>query len=246
MLPGPVFVVACPHCGSLATYGTLTSGNTMGAQVWTDGYGRAPMLPRPPNVVICQGCERSYWLSDAEEVGVLPFPGEADPAVDPSWLEAPDVEEPTEAQYYRALEDGLATSDDEQRALRTLAWWRRNDEHRDLPPEEADASFVVDGPCRRNLEALVRLLDREDEDQAIVRAEVFRELGDFEASLDALGPVTSRQHVGLVGQIRSLCAERKTAVREHLYTEATCPVCDKPLRTPFARQCRFCGADWHS
>ena len=25
-----------------------------------------------------------------------------------------------------------------------------------------------------------------------------------------------------------------------------CPHCGKPLRTPFARQCRFCHADWHA
>jgi hypothetical protein len=24
-----------------------------------------------------------------------------------------------------------------------------------------------------------------------------------------------------------------------------CPHCGKPLRTPSAKQCRFCGADWH-
>ena len=24
-----------------------------------------------------------------------------------------------------------------------------------------------------------------------------------------------------------------------------CPYCDQPLRTPLAKQCRFCGRDWH-
>lgn len=24
-----------------------------------------------------------------------------------------------------------------------------------------------------------------------------------------------------------------------------CKICGKPARTPFARQCRFCGHDWH-
>jgi Histidine kinase-, DNA gyrase B-, and HSP90-like ATPase len=27
--------------------------------------------------------------------------------------------------------------------------------------------------------------------------------------------------------------------------KADCPHCGKPLRTPMAKQCRFCGADWH-
>ena len=54
MLPGPNQIVACPHCEALAQYETLTSGNTFGARVWTDGKQIAPMLG---SIAICVG-----WL----------------------------------------------------------------------------------------------------------------------------------------------------------------------------------------
>jgi hypothetical protein len=44
MLPGPDQIVACPNCQGLEKYGTLVSGNTFAARVWTDGRQVAPML----------------------------------------------------------------------------------------------------------------------------------------------------------------------------------------------------------
>ncbi|MBZ5533621.1 MAG: ATP-binding protein [Acidobacteriia bacterium] len=32
---------------------------------------------------------------------------------------------------------------------------------------------------------------------------------------------------------------------DHIFVKAGCPHCGRPLRTPMAKQCRFCGADWH-
>jgi hypothetical protein len=37
MLPVPDQIVACRNCPGLEKYGTLVSGNTLGARVWTDG-----------------------------------------------------------------------------------------------------------------------------------------------------------------------------------------------------------------
>ena len=68
---GPNQIVACPHCGALAHYRTLVSGNTLGAEGWTDGRQYAPMMVEPPAVVKCHACARCYWLADAKEVGVV-------------------------------------------------------------------------------------------------------------------------------------------------------------------------------
>ncbi len=78
-----------------------------------------------------------------------------------------------------------------------------------------------------------------------MKVEVFRELGEFDSPLEVLSRLTAWEVVSEVRQVRSLCEKKKVCVHELLIQEATCPFCDKPLSTPSARQCRFCGADWH-
>lgn len=214
MLPGPDQIIACPHCKGLAKYMTLMSGNTIGAQVWTDGRQVAPMLPHPPGVVKCRHCDECYWLADAEEVGTLdPWGGEGQ-QVNPSWAIAEEVQEPTEEEYYRAMEKGLATDPEQERSLRVLAWWRSNDAFRDAPRVPA-----VDNPSgselwRKNLEALTNLLQEADESDRLMKAEVLRELGEFELAKQVLGRIDSSKVAAVVRQIRSLCDSGDTRVRK--------------------------------
>jgi len=214
MIPGPIQIIACPHCSVLAKYMTLVSGNTFGAKVWTDGKHIAPMLPRPPAVVECHSCGECFWLADARKVGSLEPYGSGGGDVDPAWAAAPYVLEPTEEAYHRALRKGLAVSPEQQRTLRILAWWRGNDAVRDTPNPE-DAGVACGSEARReNLEALARLLDEGNENDRVMKAEVFRELGDFESALRLLGRVTAPDYAAVVRQLRSMCEDGDTCVRQ--------------------------------
>lgn len=198
------------------------------------------MLPRPPAVVQCAHCDTAFWLADAEEVEHRVH-SRGEPAPGPGGAPVARVVEPTEGEYYGAIARGLATDDGQLATLRLLAWWRSNE------PLREDASGDLESSTRRreNLEALGPLIDDSEEPAALLKAEVLRELGRFEAAKECLVKVTSRAHVGEVRQLARLCDEGNTRVQRRQSEEATCPKCGKPLRTPFARQCRFCGADGH-
>jgi hypothetical protein len=214
MRPGPDQIIACPHCKGLAKYMTLMSGNTIGAQVWTDGRQVAPMLPRPPAVVKCRHCGECYWLAGAEEVGTLdPWCGE-DQQVNPSWATAEEVQEPTEEEYYRAMEKGLATDPGQEKRLRVLAWWRSNDAFRDDPRAPAADNLSGSELWRKNLEALVNLLQEADDNDRLMKAEALRELGEFELAKQVRGRIDSSKIAALVRQVRSLCDSGDTRVRE--------------------------------
>lgn len=214
MLPGPDKIVACPSCGTFAKYGTLRSGNTFGARVWTDGKQVAPMFPRPPAVVKCHHCAECYWLIDAKEVGVVEPWGDEDMQVNPAWAIAQVVQEPTEEEYYQALQKGLATDSQQERALRVLAWWRRNDAFRDAPQTGVKNIATASGKCRKNLEALVNLFDEADENDRLMKAEMLRELAEFESAKLVLSRVTSAEYASVVHQFRLLCDTGNTTVKE--------------------------------
>lgn len=214
MIPGPDQIIACPNCKGLAQYMTLVSGNTFGARTWTDGKQIAPMLPRPPVVVKCHHCGEFYWLAEAEEIGTTnPREGEGG-EVNPAWADAQEVVEPTEEEYYQAIEKGFATNSGQERSLRVLAWWRRNDAFRDTAQAQVLEDANASGACRENLEALGKLLTGEEDNDRLMKVEVLRELGEFESAMQVLSRVTSPNLDGIVHQFQSLCEDRDTCVRE--------------------------------
>lgn len=212
MTLGPDQAIACPNCEALEAYMTLTSGNTIGLRVWTDGKQIAPMLPRPPAVVRCHSCGDCYWLQDAKEADTEWWWLVSDRQDSPARIGAPLVQEPTEQEYYAAILNGLAKNAEQERTLRTLAWWRRNDAFRNSAQRDARGTRSSSGEWRSNLQALLSLLDH-GEDSQIMKAEVLRELGEFDSAQQVLGRVTSAEYIPVVRQLRSLCEAGDTEVR---------------------------------
>jgi hypothetical protein len=191
---------------------TPASGNTFGAVVWTDGKVELPMMPMPPQVVQCEGCNNAFWLEDAAEVRLIdatddsPPHGDATQAADRA---VPTVREPTPAEYYEAIAAGLGAGGRERR-LRTLAMWRENEPYR----RNADAPAAPLSPAAaENLEALVPLLDADETDTVLLKAEVLRELGRFEEAKAVLERVTDARYAGVVEAMGRLCDEETRGVR---------------------------------
>ena len=192
MIIGPSKIIACPKCRGLASYVTLLSGNSLGAWAWTDGRVFAPMNPRPPAVVSCVHCGECYWRAAAKRVVTINWHDCDGQRIDPAWRAAKDVCEPTEEEYYQAIANGLATDLKQERSLRILAWWRRNDAFRILGKLEKAARAPAQCkpspplPWRENLAALLPLLDEGKNNDCLMKAEVLRQLGDFEAAKQVL------------------------------------------------------------
>ena len=89
MIPGPDVVIGCPRCGALHRRGSLASGNTFGAVLWSDGWFEAPMRPPPPLVARCMGCHAFFWVARAVELGhVDPFTSQCDETLTTLTLES--------------------------------------------------------------------------------------------------------------------------------------------------------------
>lgn len=228
MILDPPQTIACPRCGGLATYCRMVSGNTLGAKVWTDGFMDAPMLMPPPVVAKCPDCQHCYWLERAPKVA------KTDHFL---VLDSRAVEEPEERDYYRLLRQGFATDLQQERTLRTLAWWRSNDAHREgfvrpprlsegfpgpwhpvVPPDwrrkvSPGRAVRRSAACRENLEQLARLMDEADPADRLMKAELSRELGQFEAALQILGSVATKIPGLHAARIRQLCEAGDVAVR---------------------------------
>ena len=173
MLPGPNYIYQCPKCGNLLSNGSLSSGNTIGAQVFSDGKRIAPMLPEYPDLTKCKSCNTIFWLSKLKEIGTQEW-GDNENS---KWQEANTAEFLELDDYFEALNNHLAETNDDELFIRERIWWSYNDRLRrgeNIFMDEKDEMR-----WKENVKNLLKLLDESKTNRRIMIAEINRNLGDF-------------------------------------------------------------------
>lgn len=209
MLPGPDLIIKCPSCGMLQCRGSWASGNDIGAEYYSDGLMDAPMLPSFPNVVRCPECCKFFKIIDKIVIGrVYGETMEAMGECPDGWENAPVVEFLTIDEYRKAIEEGLCNSgrkDGKQwkkdiLSLRFALWQACNDGRR--YKSEYDAN------CR---EMLATMAHAHDDGSLLTKAELHRNLGEFEQCTSLLSKVKDQDKYSLtIASIRKACADKNT------------------------------------
>lgn len=187
MLPGPDEIRACPHCSKPFRIHTMLSGNNLGARYWSDGKCDAPMLPDYPAVARCPHCRSVFWVEDTVLLGEEnSFSRYRADETETPWSDARDLDHLDGEGYEVAI---AANSDlERERFLRVRYWHTVNDRYRDAVAGE-DSGALMAPKHQANLSALLALLNDGDPSERIMKAEVFRELGQHRESLWLLSEV---------------------------------------------------------
>lgn len=204
--PGPEVIRECPQCRMKLVEQTTMSGNTFGGQLWTDGRMVAPMFPDRPWLVKCPKCKALFWIDEAKKLGNQ-SPWEGDKK---KWPSAVRPDAPTESDFLQLLVTGSLTNEKELYARRN-AWWLANDTARN----NAEAPVTYSPEQEKNLWLFVNLLDESEPDQRIMKAEVYRELGQFHDCISLLSnPFENQQQARVASIIRALAAQNIRIVHE--------------------------------
>jgi len=145
------------------------------------------MLPDYPAVARCPHCRSVFWVEDTallgEENCYSRHP--ADETATP-WSDARDLDHLDGEGYEVAI---AANSDlERERFLRVRYWHTVNNRYRDTLAGE-DSGALMTPKHQANLSALLALLNDGDPSERIMKAEVFRELGQYRESLWLLSEV---------------------------------------------------------
>lgn len=182
MIPGPDQILACPSCGKPLRRETLTSGNTFGAILWSDGKREAPMLPDFPAVSRCGHCHSIFWVEDAASFGEDDRFGEEQPEKQPeTWARALDIDFLDADGYVEAID--MTSEPKRIHFLRIMLWHTLNDPYRN---DKAVSQGSQSDLFVRNLEALIQLLDETNPGERIMKAEALREIGRHEDAIQLL------------------------------------------------------------
>jgi hypothetical protein len=185
MFPSTQLVLACPHCAALARLALPDEAEPLGMITWTDGWQTAPTLVRPPRVARCPGCQRTFWIGEADQRGFL-LTGQDLPPEQAGWDTAPMLDALDEAGVRQARIEGLGSFPELELELRVLEWWRANDAFRcaDAPVGHPTSEEAI-----ANMERLIEMTADGDEDLLLFRAEAQRQLGRFDDVIATLGAV---------------------------------------------------------
>jgi hypothetical protein len=203
MTPGTTFIKECAHCQGRIAEATIGSGNTFGAKFWSDGKMEAPMLPDHPRLAKCPYCKAFVWLDDLKEAGrVEPFDDTPE-----QFKGARPYARLTLKDFHAFLKRGGLDAGKEHHA-RIRAWWSGNDARR-----KGKADKPLSAEEKKNLNALLPLVGR-TANERIMKAEIHRELGEFDQALELLArPFGTKLHQA-VAIIRTLAENRHSAVAE--------------------------------
>ncbi|HSH16009.1 MAG TPA: hypothetical protein VLD18_08250 [Verrucomicrobiae bacterium] len=209
LTPGPTIIRECPQCKKPLMQFTIGSGNSRGARLWTDGKMDAPGMPLWSGLGKCPHCQELFWIADAKKLGEIGWTTlVASPEDTARWEKAPQIATPTEADHLLAAEAKDVSHQHEEQARR-WAWWVANDAIRANPGPR----YTWSGPRRQNLEKLSLLLDDQKECDVVQKAEIARELGQFEVCLKFLDREFGQDcDESFVAFIRKLANEKKTNV----------------------------------
>lgn len=168
MLPGPCRIVKCPYCGKKKELMSLRTGNNLVTELWSDGKLINPMLPSISFVQKCPQCKKFY----------LPDRLDAIYAKDGRWTMERGLLDFYELQKaLNALAETITT--DEQYTIRMMLLHAYNDNEQ-LALKNGNELFF-----RENIHWLLEHW-KQNEDNLWLKAELYRELGDFDTAEEIL------------------------------------------------------------
>lgn len=197
----PVLIVReCPHphCKAHVVEEATLSGNTIGSKIYTDGKREAKMLPDHPALVKCPVCGGLFWVEEALKVDM--------------GFDAAEGKLPVIAPKEKEIQDFLGRStlaEDKEFYLRLRLWWKANDAWRWVP----NSKPVFSPEQVQNIEALSALFDDSLPGHRILKAEIARELGEFEKCLKLLSYQVEEGYEYAASFVRKLAEEKVRAVK---------------------------------
>ena len=223
MLPGPVLIYQCATCLGIFRYRTIASGNNFGARYWTDGEIKAPMLPNKPQLLGCPHCATPSWLKDLNAVDEYMTwfpPNFTDDPVETikedldrqlrkqkreKYENLPELRTLKEQEYWDYLNSNKLSVEEEV-YLRKLAWRLANDKRRD------GENIRISSDENLNMRRLLKLM--RGAESSLLKAEIYRELGEFYESEIELNKIEFNEQKELIAYIKQLSNDKKCLVQE--------------------------------
>jgi hypothetical protein len=188
---------ACSHCQQAIEIKPMLSGNALAGDLWSDGYMDAPQLPEQELLGKCGQCGEVVCLSELDS-----WPAGSELSADKDYA----FQHLALSDYEQLLTHVEHISEEFHVYMRMRYWQLSNHQRRvsetAIPLSDAEIS---------NLENLAGQLSTDDASR-LLKAEVFRELGEFERAERVLSDPFQQSVSDVVLRLKTLVEEKNPAL----------------------------------
>jgi len=188
MLYGSSLYYQCTKCENILSTESLTSGNTFNSQLYSDGKLKAPMMPKFPAISKCTKCDTIFWLDESSRINT-------------------DEDLASEKAKFLTIDENvraLKLSENQTKAhetyLRINIWQLFNDRIRDnLPIFNLGEEKTI---WENNIIRLAKIIDKENDNNKIMIAEIYRNIGKFKKSEEILEKISDTNFSRIIEQFK--------------------------------------------
>ncbi len=199
----------CPDCNCEFIRPMVASCNTFDAKFYTDCFIWGPMYDEGSALLICPGCHKYFWCEDVSTTQSIP----ESKYFNDSELKSLPFSSPLSIgfcnnRYEDVLRKKIWKNIAQEKYIRIRAWWAFNNTYRD----DKTKSFDISAEQKENFLRLLILLDDNDIDTSIKKAEILRQLGRFDECLKELDSIPDDTAPRIAGAIKRLAICKKRQV----------------------------------
>lgn len=174
-------ILQCPNCAVKMYTFDLMSYTIHKSVVYSDGkIEHSNSLSSDKQILICCDCHKPMWKNDAfienSDVSYNQLP-EAKDVYDLPFVFDDDFSDKLALYFSDLLQNGFANTSEKEIYLRIKIWHLLNNKYRN---QETDTSNTSQPLFVANLQSLIKIYKPDCDEQQLLLAEMYREIGNFE------------------------------------------------------------------
>lgn len=210
-------ILTCPNCAKYVRTLEILSYHIFESVLFSDGKADTiPIIPNISRILICPECDNEFWKDDAEQVVDAKI--EIDnirSVLTPGELFAVRNSEDLLGHaryYYKLLKEKFFNNNEREIYLRILFWHELNDIVRYNIPVKLKILEERELLLRDNLLHLIKIFNPSYEEEKLLLAEMYRELGDYDFAKRILEAIKEQDFIGKRNELLRACNRKSVKV----------------------------------
>jgi len=210
-------ILTCPSCAKYVRTLEILSYHIFESVLFSDGKAdTTPIIPNISRILICPICNKEFWKDDAQQIiddniDIYNIRSVLTPGDLFSVRNSEDLL--GKSRYYsKLIKEKFAKNNEKEIYLRIILWHELNDIVRYNIPVKLKILEEREHLLRDNLIHLIKIFNPSYEEEKLLLAEMYRELGEFDFAQTILEDIKEQDFIGKRNELLRACNNKNVKV----------------------------------